>query len=97
LEVIVVKYKTRASSELNRAPPGPHPLKVRSLAELGDRWWSSSMALRLCNRTVRWLLRRDRRDQLRFVASESEMALAAARHGINSPDAESGLPRFWLS
>ncbi|MFY9854564.1 MAG: DCC1-like thiol-disulfide oxidoreductase family protein [Terracidiphilus sp.] len=45
----------------------------------------------LCNRTMRWLLRRDQRDRLRFVASESDIAAALlARHGINCPDAESG-------
>jgi predicted DCC family thiol-disulfide oxidoreductase YuxK len=68
------------------------PLKVSCLAELGDRLvviFDGHCGL--CNRTVRWLLRRDRRDQLRFVASESEMAAGLlARHGINSPDAESG-------
>jgi len=38
-------------------------------------------------------MRRDRRDRLRFAASESEIAAALlARHGINSPDAESGPP-----
>ncbi len=37
-----------------------------------------------CNRTVRWLLRRDRRDRLRFVASESEGVVGIlARHGVD--------------
>jgi len=41
-----------------------------------------------CNRAVRWFLRRDRRDRLRFVASESEkVAGLLARHGI---EADSG-------
>jgi predicted DCC family thiol-disulfide oxidoreductase YuxK len=45
----------------------------------------------LCNRSVRWLLRRDRRDRLRFVASESpSVAGLLARHGISPPDSESG-------
>jgi predicted DCC family thiol-disulfide oxidoreductase YuxK len=37
-----------------------------------------------CNRTVRWLLRRDRRDRLRFVASESDCVVGIlARHGVD--------------
>jgi predicted DCC family thiol-disulfide oxidoreductase YuxK len=37
-----------------------------------------------CNRTVRWLLRRDGRDRLRFVASESERVVGMlARHGVD--------------
>ncbi|MGA2832517.1 MAG: DCC1-like thiol-disulfide oxidoreductase family protein [Terracidiphilus sp.] len=45
----------------------------------------------LCNRSVRWLMRRDGRDRLRFVASESEIAAALlARHQIDLPDAQSG-------
>ncbi len=44
-----------------------------------------------CNRAVRWFLRRDRRDRLRFVASESaKVAELLARHRISSPDSESG-------
>jgi predicted DCC family thiol-disulfide oxidoreductase YuxK len=36
-----------------------------------------------CNRAVRWLLRRDRRDRLRFVASESvKVAEVLGRHGV---------------
>lgn len=39
-----------------------------------------------CNRAVRWLLARDRRDRLRFVASESAKAAEMlARHGLNAP------------
>jgi predicted DCC family thiol-disulfide oxidoreductase YuxK len=38
-----------------------------------------------CNRAVRWLLRRDRRDRLRFVASEEErMVGILARHGVDA-------------
>ncbi|HMD77023.1 MAG TPA: DCC1-like thiol-disulfide oxidoreductase family protein [Terracidiphilus sp.] len=45
----------------------------------------------LCNRSVRWFLHHDRRDRLRFVASESpSVAGLLARHGISSPDSESG-------
>ena len=37
-----------------------------------------------CNRTVRWLLRRDRRDRLRFVASESDCVVGMlARHAVD--------------
>jgi predicted DCC family thiol-disulfide oxidoreductase YuxK len=45
----------------------------------------------LCNRTVRWLLRRDRRDRLRFAASDSaKVAVLLARQGICLPDEKSG-------
>ena len=38
-----------------------------------------------CNRAVRWFLRRDRKDRLRFVASESaKVAELLARHGIGT-------------
>jgi predicted DCC family thiol-disulfide oxidoreductase YuxK len=67
-------------------------LNVSGLSELGDRLvvvFDGHCGL--CNRTVRWLLRRDRRDRLRFLASESEIAAALlVRHGINRPDAKSG-------
>jgi len=46
----------------------------------------------LCNRAVRWLLRRDRRDRLRFVASESAKAAGLlARHGMGTAEPGSGL------
>ncbi len=42
----------------------------------------------LCNRAVRWLLARDRRDRLRFVPSESgKVAALLQRHGFGVPDA----------
>jgi predicted DCC family thiol-disulfide oxidoreductase YuxK len=45
----------------------------------------------LCNRTVRWLLRRDRRDRLRFAASESPAVSGLlARHGFAEFDSEAG-------
>jgi predicted DCC family thiol-disulfide oxidoreductase YuxK len=48
----------------------------------------------LCNRAVRWFLRRDRRDRLRFVASESpKVAALLARHGMGTPGSESGSDR----
>jgi predicted DCC family thiol-disulfide oxidoreductase YuxK len=44
-----------------------------------------------CNRAVRWFLRRDRRDRLRFVASESaKVAELLARHGIGMADSGTG-------
>src|ERR1035437_3313639 len=45
----------------------------------------------LCNGTVRWFLRRDRRDRLRFAASDSaRVAGFLARHGIGAPKSEAG-------
>jgi predicted DCC family thiol-disulfide oxidoreductase YuxK len=45
----------------------------------------------LCNGTVRWLLRRDSQDRLRFVASESaKVAGLLARYGISLLEAKAG-------
>jgi predicted DCC family thiol-disulfide oxidoreductase YuxK len=45
----------------------------------------------LCNRSVRWFLVRDRRDQLRFTPSQSEpVADLLARHGLSTNDALTG-------
>lgn len=45
----------------------------------------------LCNRSVRWLLRRDRRDRLRFVPSESvKVSDLLARHGFGAPPSAVG-------
>lgn len=42
-----------------------------------------------CNGAVRWLLRRDRRDRLRFMALESEKAVGMlVRHGLDSAGLE---------
>jgi len=39
-----------------------------------------------CNSTVRWFVRRDRRDRLRFAASDSPMVAGViARHGNSLP------------
>ncbi len=64
---------------------------VSNLAELDDRLLVIFDGhCGLCNRAVRWFLRRDRRDRLRFVASESAMVAGLlARHGINSLDSKS--------
>ncbi len=67
-------------------------MNVSNFAGLGDRLvvvFDGHCGL--CNRTVRWTIRRDQRDRLRFVASESAIAAELmARHGISLPDAESG-------
>lgn len=45
----------------------------------------------LCNRSVRWFLRRDRRDRLRFVPFESPLVAGLlARHGISAARQGSG-------
>jgi predicted DCC family thiol-disulfide oxidoreductase YuxK len=44
-----------------------------------------------CNRTVRWFLRRDRKDRLRFVASESaKVSELLTRHGLGTQGLELG-------
>jgi len=44
----------------------------------------------LCNRAVRWFLRRDRWDRLRFAPSESPAAAQLlARHGFSAKDSHS--------
>ena len=49
----------------------------------------------LCNGLVRWLLRRDRKDRLRFVALESaKMAELVARHVQDSDVPASGAGTF---
>jgi predicted DCC family thiol-disulfide oxidoreductase YuxK len=43
----------------------------------------------LCDRSVRWLLRRDRQDRLRFAASESpQVAELLVRHGFSTAGPE---------
>ena len=70
------------SAELNLAASTSHPLGVSSLPKLGDRLlviFDGHCVL--CNGAVRWFLRRDRRDRLRFAASESlNVAALLARH-----------------
>jgi predicted DCC family thiol-disulfide oxidoreductase YuxK len=67
-------------------------MKVKSMTELGDRLvvvFDGHCGL--CNRAVRWLLRHDRRDRLRFVASESAAAAGLlARHGISASGLKPG-------
>ena len=43
----------------------------------------------LCNGSVRWFLRRDRRDRMRFAASDSpRVGALLARHGLNVSTAD---------
>lgn len=65
---------------------------VNSLAKLGGKLlvlFDGHCVL--CNRTVRWFLRRDRRDRLRFAPSESAaLADLLARHKIAFSSAQTG-------
>jgi predicted DCC family thiol-disulfide oxidoreductase YuxK len=65
---------------------------VSELNEIGDRLLVIFDGhCGFCNRSVRWFLRRDRRDRLRFVASESpKVAGLLARHGTGAMDLASG-------
>jgi len=46
----------------------------------------------LCNRSVRWLLRRDQIDRLRFTASNSPVGVEAmARHGLDPAQASNSI------
>jgi predicted DCC family thiol-disulfide oxidoreductase YuxK len=60
---------------------------VREFGELGGRLlviYDGQCGF--CNRSVRWLLRRDRLDSLRFAPSESpRIAALLARHGFAGP------------
>ena len=61
-------------------------MDVNELEEIGGRLlvvFDGRCAF--CNRSVRWLLARDRRDRLRFVPSESgKVAGLLARHGLGT-------------
>ena len=65
---------------------------MSSLPELGDRLlviFDGHCVL--CNGAVRWFLRHDRRDRLRFAASESiNLAALLARHRSAIANAEDG-------
>ncbi len=65
---------------------------VRDFIELGDRLLVLfDGRCVFCNGTVRWFLRRDRRDRLRFAAFEApDWAELLARHGIGLANAETG-------
>ncbi|MGD0097037.1 MAG: DCC1-like thiol-disulfide oxidoreductase family protein [Terracidiphilus sp.] len=68
------------------------PFMVSGLAELGDRLvvlFDGQCVL--CNRTMRWFLRRDRRDRLRFAAFEAAgWGQVLARRGISLENVEAG-------
>jgi predicted DCC family thiol-disulfide oxidoreductase YuxK len=62
----------RKSVELNRPVPERHLESVSGLNEIGNRLlvvYDGQCGF--CNGWVRWLLRRDRRDRLRFAAASS--------------------------
>ena len=67
-------------------------ISVSELDEIGDRLLVIFDGhCGFCNRAVRWFLRRDRRDRLRFMASESpKVAGLLARHGMGATDLASG-------
>jgi predicted DCC family thiol-disulfide oxidoreductase YuxK len=72
-----------------------HHLKARRMTDfhqIGDRLLVVFDGhCGLCNRAVRWFLRRDRRDRLRFVVSDSaKVAEFFARHGTGLPHTEAG-------
>lgn len=46
----------------------------------------------LCNRAVRWLIARDRRDQLRFAASESPQAAEMLKRQVEAGASEPAPP-----
>jgi predicted DCC family thiol-disulfide oxidoreductase YuxK len=71
-----------------------HPLEsMNNLAELDGRLlvvYDGHCGL--CNKSVRWLLRRDRTDRLRFAASESpQLAELLVRHGVSAAGPETVL------
>ena len=67
-------------------------ISVSELEEIGDRLLVIFDGhCGFCNRSVRWFLRRDRGDRLRFAASESpKVAGLLARHGMGATDLASG-------
>src|SRR5271166_4505259 len=76
---------------MNRVPSGFHPHNVSELAQIGDRLLVIFDGhCGFCNRSVRWFLRRDRLDRLRFIPSDSPRVLSLlARHQIS--ETENGL------
>ena len=72
----------RVPAELNRAAFIGISMSVSGLDKIGDRLLVVFDGhCGFCNGWVRWLLRRDRRDRLRFAASSSEaIAPLLARH-----------------
>ena len=73
----------RDTSELNLQDWCKHPLGVDPAFNPGRLLVIFDGHCGLCNSLVRWLLRRDKLDHLRFAASESEkVAGVLARHGF---------------
>jgi predicted DCC family thiol-disulfide oxidoreductase YuxK len=67
-------------------------MAMNELKELGDRLLVIFDGhCGFCNGTVRWFLRRDHRDRLRFVESESaKVSELLARHGMGAQGEELG-------
>lgn len=65
---------------------------MNEFADLGDRLLVIFDGhCGFCNKSVRWFLRRDRNDRLRFVPSESPLvADILARHGFSADDFPAG-------
>ena len=76
---------------MNPGRGGRHPVEsMNSLAELDGRLLVVfDGQCGLCDRAVRWLVRRDGGDRLRFAASESEkVSELLARHGFSATGPE---------
>ena len=97
-----VQYRRGRSSPISRiescGSASASRLMMNNFAELGDRLLVIFDGhCGLCNRAVRWLVRRDSQDRLRFVAAESaKVAGLLARHGIGLRRRKIALPRSWL-
>jgi len=78
-----LEYPTH-TPELNRPAPVFISITVSDFENLGDRLlviFDGNCGL--CNRSVRWFLKRDRHDRLRFIPSSSpKIAALPARHGL---------------
>jgi predicted DCC family thiol-disulfide oxidoreductase YuxK len=74
---------------LNRPTPTFHLHNVIELQNIGDRLlviYDGHCGL--CNRSIRWFLRHDRHDRLRFTPSDSpNVAYLLARHGLDATTA----------
>jgi predicted DCC family thiol-disulfide oxidoreductase YuxK len=68
-------------------------MSVNEFAELGGRLLVIFDGhCGFCNRSVRWFLRKDREDRMRFVASESPLVTGLlVRYGLGAQGAELGL------
>jgi predicted DCC family thiol-disulfide oxidoreductase YuxK len=84
--------KRCALGELNRCSCAGISISVNELDGIGDRLLVIFDGhCGFCNRSVRWFLRRDHKDRLRFVASESPKVRGLlARHGMGLAGSELG-------